>query len=157
MFNPKFVLTAILAASVSVTATAEDVETERHKVSVSTLADGFTNPSGMTFLPDKSILVTERSGDIYWVSADGSYREKISGTPEVVAQGRGGMLDITTDPDFAENNWVYISYSEAAQDGGKGIVRPLCGRNLTIKNLLSRKLFSVRHLSTKAITTLVPG
>ncbi len=120
MFNPKFVLTAMLTASVSTAAIAEDVETERHKVSVSTLADGFTNPWGMTFLPDKSILVTERSGDIYWVSADGSYREKISGTPEVVAKGQGGMLDITIDPDFDENSWVYISYSEAAQDGGKG-------------------------------------
>ena len=109
MFNPKVVLTAILAASFSTAATAEDVETERHKVSVSTLADGFTNPWGMTFLPDKSILVTERTGDIYWVSANGSYREKISGTPEVVAKSQGGMLDITVDPDFEENNWVYIS------------------------------------------------
>lgn len=120
MFNPKIVLTAMLAASVSATATAENVETERHKVSVSTLADGFTNPWGMAFLPDKSILVTERTGDIYWVSANGSYREKISGTPEVVAKSQGGMLDITVDPNFEKNNWVYISYSEAAQDDGKG-------------------------------------
>ena len=120
MFNPKIVLTAMLAASVSAAATADNVETERHKVNVSTLADGFTNPWGMAFLPDKSILVTERSGDIYWVSANGSYREKINGSPSVVAKSQGGMLDITVDPNFDENNWVYISYSEAAQDGSKG-------------------------------------
>jgi len=120
MFNRKLVLTALLAASASMTAVADTVETERHKVTVSTFADGFTNPWGMTFLPDNSVLVTERSGDLYWVSENGKYREKISGVPEVVAKSQGGLLDVTVDPDFDENQWVYISYSEPAQDGGKG-------------------------------------
>ncbi|MCH2456259.1 MAG: PQQ-dependent sugar dehydrogenase, partial [Idiomarina sp.] len=120
MFNRKLVLTALLAASASMAAVADTVETERHKVTVSTFADGFTNPWGMTFLPDNSVLVTERSGDLYWVSENGQYREKISGTPEVVAKSQGGLLDVTIDPDFESNQWVYISYSEPAQDGGKG-------------------------------------
>ena len=46
MFNRKLVFTALLAASTSMTAVADTVETERHKVTVSTFADGFTQPVG---------------------------------------------------------------------------------------------------------------
>lgn len=119
MFNPKFILTALLAASMSTAATAKTVETERHTVKINTLADGFTHPWGMTFLPDGNMLVTERSGNLYWLSEDGSQRKMIKGVPEVVAQGQGGLLDVLVDPNYAENGWVYISYSEAA-DKGKG-------------------------------------
>lgn len=144
MFNRKFALTALLAASTSIAAVADTVETERHKVTVSTFADGFTNPWGMTFLPDNSVLVTERSGDLYWVSENGQYREKISGTPEVVAKSQGGLLDVTVDPDFENNGWVYISYSEPAQDGSKGnstaVMRAkLADKTLTDKDVIFRQ------------------
>ncbi|MDV6317346.1 PQQ-dependent sugar dehydrogenase [Idiomarina sp. HP20-50] len=117
MFNPKFIFTAMLAASMSTAATAETVETERHTVSITTLADGFTHPWGMAFLPNGNMLVTERSGNLYWLSEDGSKRKKISDVPEVVAQGQGGLLDVVVDPNYSENGWVYISYSEAAAEG----------------------------------------
>jgi glucose/arabinose dehydrogenase len=35
----------------------------------------------------------------------------------VVASGQGGMLDVALDPDFRENRFVYLSYSEPG-DGG---------------------------------------
>lgn len=120
MLNPKLVLPALLLLSVSAYTQAKTVETERNTVRVTTLAEGFTHPWGMTFLPDNNLLVTERAGSLYWVKSDGSERTKITGTPEVVAQGQGGLLDVAIDPNFEQNAWVYFSYSEAAQDGSKG-------------------------------------
>jgi glucose/arabinose dehydrogenase len=119
MLNPKLVLSALLLLSVSAYTQAKTVETERNTVRVTTLAEGFTHPWGMTFLPDNNLLVTERAGSLYWVKADGSARTKITGTPDVVAQGQGGLLDVAIDPDFEQNSWVYFSYSEPAQDGSK--------------------------------------
>ncbi|MEO1450577.1 MAG: PQQ-dependent sugar dehydrogenase, partial [Bacteroidota bacterium] len=40
---------------------------------------------------------------------------KISGVPNVVAKGQGGLLDLALHPDFDTTPWVYISYS--APDG----------------------------------------
>jgi glucose/arabinose dehydrogenase len=108
-----------LLLSVSAYTQAKTVETERNTVRVTTLAEGFTHPWGMTFLPDNNLLVTERAGSLYWVKADGSARTKITGTPDVVAQGQGGLLDVAIDPDFEQNSWVYFSYSEPAQDSSK--------------------------------------
>ncbi|MGM0525964.1 MAG: PQQ-dependent sugar dehydrogenase [Pseudomonadota bacterium] len=115
-------LTLLLAVSLGLTtsAVAEQYSTERHSVEMTTLTENLSHPWGMTFLPDGSMLVTERSGTLNHISADGSERTKISGTPSVVAKSQGGLLDVNIDPDYKQNGWVYISYSEPNQEGGDG-------------------------------------
>src|SRR5690625_7610677 len=39
------------------------------------------------------------------------------GLPEIISRGQGGLLDVTLDPDFHENRWVYFSYSEPGTGG----------------------------------------
>ena len=72
----------------------------------------FDSPWAMTFLPDARAVVTEKGGDIWLVNADGGKAGKISGGPEVEAQGQGGLGDFILHPDFAETGQVYISYVE---------------------------------------------
>ena len=69
-------------------------------------------PWGFDFLPDGSILVTEKGGDIYHFK-DGE-KVAISGAPEIYNQGQGGLLDIALHPDFETNNFIYwvVSGSE---------------------------------------------
>lgn len=81
------------------------------------LYEGFNNPWGMTWLPDGRMLVTERAGDILVFKNDKFTGEKLSGVPEVVNRGQGGLLDIQIDPDFKKNGWIYISYSKPMEDG----------------------------------------
>lgn len=81
-----------------------------------TFASGLTLPWGMSFLPDASILVTERVGSLRLVSADGmTVSAPIAGVPvtDTYLNSQGGLLDVALDPDFANNRWVYLSYSEA--------------------------------------------
>ncbi|KFZ31008.1 oxidoreductase [Pseudidiomarina salinarum] len=124
MMKKTVLATAILTLSQLPTAlapvAAEEVSTERHKVSINTLASGLSHPWGMTFLPSGDLLITERGGDLHKVSLDGTISDPIKNVPEVVAERQGGLLDVTLDPDFANNNMIYLSYSEAAQDGGTG-------------------------------------
>lgn len=87
---------------------------------VQVVAD-FESPWAMTFLPDGRMLVTEKAGTLFLVSADGQQRHSVGGVPRVSSEGQGGLMDVVLHPGFAENRLVYFSYSEAGA-GGKGVV-----------------------------------
>lgn len=87
---------------------------------VQVVAD-FESPWAMTFLPDGRMLITEKAGILYLVSADGQQRTRVDGVPAVASQGQGGFMDVVLHPGFAQNRLVYFSYSEAGP-GGKGVV-----------------------------------
>lgn len=126
---------AVIAAALMFLPTAScastrTIETETGTIKVETLADGLNHPWGMAFLPDGRLLVTERAGDLRIMDPDGALSEPLSGVPTVVAQGQGGLLDVTLDPNFAENAFVYLSYAEPG-DGGAGtaVARGRLGTN----------------------------
>lgn len=79
------------------------------------IAEGLQNVWGMTFLPNGSMLVTERAGRMRIVSADGKLGEPLSGLPKIVAQGQGGLLDVVLAPDFPSSKKIYFSYSEPGE------------------------------------------
>ena len=60
---------------------------------VATVAKGLENPWGFAFLPDGRMLVTERPGRLRIVARDGRLSEPLTGVPQVVARGQGGLLD----------------------------------------------------------------
>ena len=62
------------------------------------------------FIPDGSMLVTQRDG-VLWRFQDGE-RTRIKGTPEVWQHGQGGLLEVALHPDYEKNGWIYLSYSE---------------------------------------------
>src|SRR5690606_25322379 len=95
----------------------EVFETEGPSIQVQTVADGLSHPWALAFLPDGSMLVTEREGNLRHVS-DG-VSDPIAGVPEVDSRGQGGLLDVAIDPQFEENRLVYLSFAEAG-DGGNG-------------------------------------
>ena len=66
-------------------------------------------PWGFDFLPDQSILITDRNGKLFHYQ-DGNTKE-ITNVPEVYAENQGGLLDIKIHPEYPEQPWIYISYS----------------------------------------------
>ena len=77
-----------------------------------TVADGLERPWGLAFLPDGRMLVTERPGRLRIVSAEGKLSKPVAGVPKVAAVGQGGMLDVALDPDFANNQLIYLKARE---------------------------------------------
>ena len=65
----------------------------------------------LDFLPGGSVLVTQRDG-VLW-RFNGGERARIANTPKVWQHGQGGLLDVALHPDYEENGWVYLSYSES--------------------------------------------
>jgi glucose/arabinose dehydrogenase len=85
-----------------------------------TVAQGLQNPWALAFLPEGRMLVTERAGRVRIVERDGRLGEPLAGLPRIEAGGQGGLLDVVLDPRFADNRFVYLSYSEPAPSGGSG-------------------------------------
>ncbi|WP_152047734.1 PQQ-dependent sugar dehydrogenase [Aureimonas psammosilenae] len=119
------------ATLVSTAAFAVDdtVRTEAGDLKVTTVTSDLSRPWGFEFLPDGSMLVTEKGGTMRVVSGDGKVGEPISGVPKVESGGQGGLLDVALDPKFTENRLVYFTYSAAGEGGnstaiGKGRLSP---------------------------------
>ncbi|MDY8108749.1 PQQ-dependent sugar dehydrogenase [Fulvimarina sp. 2208YS6-2-32] len=79
------------------------------------LAD-FEEPWAMTFLPDGSMLVTEKAGTLQHVSPDGT-KTAVEGMFDVAYGGQGGFGDVVVSPDFEQSNAIYLSYAESLDDG----------------------------------------
>ena len=99
---------------------AQEVETEKVKISVETVASGLEHPWAIAFLPDGNFLVTERPGRLRIVTPKGEVKKPVSGVPEVDARNQGGLLDVALDPDFEENRLVYLTYAEKGEGGTNG-------------------------------------
>ncbi len=116
---------------------------------VDTLAVDLKNPWGMAWLPDGRMLLTERSGEIRIIKDDKLIEDRISGVPEVYARGQGGLLDIKLHPNYAENGWIYISYSSPNPDG-EGANTAIMRAKLQGNSLVSQeKLFQALPYSTR--------
>jgi aldose sugar dehydrogenase len=81
------------------------------------LADELAHPWAMAFLPDDSILISERPGRLR-IFRDGALSpEPVPGLPGITATGQGGLLDLALHPDFERNRWLYFTYSASVGDG----------------------------------------
>ncbi|WP_187276470.1 PQQ-dependent sugar dehydrogenase [Parahaliea maris] len=76
-----------------------------------TLVDGLDEPWGMDFLPDGSLLVTEQGGALKLVDGKNYTVTPVTGVPSSERAGQGGLLDVLVHPQFADNGWVYLSYT----------------------------------------------
>lgn len=89
------------------------ITTEKHEIDVEIIAQGLDHPWGMAFLPNGTILVTERSGQMRLLNPrNNKAAVYIKGLPDIQAHGQGGLLDVAIHPDFSNNHWVYFSYAE---------------------------------------------
>ena len=88
-----------------------------HDYRVVTVAEGLMNPWSIAFLPGGDMLVTERPGRLRIVRNGTLLPTAVSGTPTVLAQGQGGLLDVVPHPQFAQNKLLYLSYSKPLPEG----------------------------------------
>jgi glucose/arabinose dehydrogenase len=99
---------------------------ELERFRVETVSEDAVAPWGIDFLPDGRALVTEKGGALRVLDA-GRLSPPVPGTPEVWAQGQGGMLDVGVHPDYARNGWIYLSYSDPGP-GGSAMTAVVRGR-----------------------------
>jgi glucose/arabinose dehydrogenase len=103
-------------------------ETTEYNIRVDKVADGLANPWSLAFLPDGDMLVTERAGRLRRIHDGTLSASPIAGVPEVKITVLGGLLDVLPHPDFANNQWLYLSYAKAHQDGKRSTTAIARGR-----------------------------
>ncbi len=80
------------------------------------LAEGLDTPWGVEALPEGGYLVIERSGALRLVR-NGQVSAPVSGTPQVLAQRQGGLLDVGLAEDFATSRVIFLTYAKPMAGG----------------------------------------
>lgn len=78
----------------------------------------FMEPTEMTILPDNDVLIGQRRGEIMHYSAETKELKQVAyldvyhkslTNPDLNAEE--GLMGLQKDPDFAQNNWIYVYYA----------------------------------------------
>jgi glucose/arabinose dehydrogenase len=76
------------------------------------LAGNLQVPWGLTFLPDRTALITERdTRKVLRVQADGSAPTEVATITEADAGGEGGLLGIVASPQYAQDQTLFLYYT----------------------------------------------
>ncbi len=85
------------------------------RLQVDVLADRLDSPWGLALLPDGRMLVTQRSGALHLLDAQGQHLAAIKNVPEAFVKLQGGLLDIALHPQFETNSTIYLSLAHGQQ------------------------------------------
>jgi len=103
-----------------------------HGLELVEVASGLGVPWAMAFMPDGSILITERAGQLRLIDTSGSVGAPISGLPPIAVGGEGGLMGVVLDPNFSASRYVYWSYSEPAPDENEGVSTAVARGRLSV-------------------------
>ncbi|MBS0016264.1 MAG: PQQ-dependent sugar dehydrogenase [Arthrospira sp. SH-MAG29] len=81
-----------------------------------TVVENLEHPWGLAWLPDGTMLITERPGRLRIVRDGILDPTPVAGLPEILALNQGGLLDIAVHPRFEENSLIYFAYSQGTQE-----------------------------------------
>lgn len=136
-------LAFFLSIFILTTACGQDQETRKPDDIPITSSDKYTYemvvpdleiPWGMDFMPDGSLLISEKEGKLIHFKND--LKTEIEGVPEVYYRGQGGLLDVRLSPDFENDKSVYLTYSSTEGDtkGGHTALMKATLENNELKN-----------------------
>lgn len=108
-----------VAQSPSIESLPADQLAQEPGIQKTTVVEGLEHPWSMVWLPDGSMLITERPGRLRWLRNGVLDPTPIAGLPEVLAVGQGGLMDIALHPQFSKNRLVYFTYAHGTNDANQ--------------------------------------
>ncbi len=113
-----FRLSLILFVIMSgVLACAQDKNPTNPNYTHEVVVEGLRNPWGFVFLPDNSMLITEKDGRL--IHYKNGQKVEVENVSETYENGQGGLMDIALHPNYKNNGWIYLTLS-SADGSGKG-------------------------------------
>lgn len=83
-----------------------------------TLATGLGVPWGMAIMPDNTLLIAQREGQLSQLDLNSGSLINITGLPAIKVSGQGGLFDVALSSDYATSKWIYFSYSKDVSGQG---------------------------------------
>ena len=132
MFKPLLAATALWVGMVAagvVQAQSDVTQSVLHDFKIVTVADGLQIPWSMAWLPNGDMLITERVGRLRIVRDGQLLPDAVPGVPEVFTTGgQSGLFDVLPHPDFANNQYLYISFAKPLAEQGASTTTIVRGR-----------------------------
>jgi glucose/arabinose dehydrogenase len=75
---------------------------------------GLANPTTMAFAPDGRLFVAEQRGTLRVVKPGGTLATFLNISGRVDSAGERGLLGVAFDPNFSNNHYVYLYYTQRA-------------------------------------------
>jgi glucose/arabinose dehydrogenase len=113
-----FLLEEEQKAGITKPPTPEEIETQDYKIKVEVFADSLEIPWSIDFIDENTALITERPGRLRMMRNGVMLPGSVQGTPEVLHEGQGGLMDVAIDPNFGENGYIYLAYSHELKNTG---------------------------------------
>ncbi|AWX44671.1 Quinoprotein glucose dehydrogenase (PQQ, quinone) [Flagellimonas maritima] len=81
--------------------------------------DSLNHPWSIAFISNVEALISEKDGDLLRVNLESKEKQIIKGFPTDLTDSiraihfgdNSGIFDVLVDPDFKNNQWVYVSYT----------------------------------------------
>lgn len=133
IFNlDSFTLSAAVGASDGITLNVEDVtpsvlSAAGYRVALDKVADAPSELWSMAFLSDGSMIVAQKSGQLLLSKSGGAF-EHIQGIPAVWNGGQGGLMQVKPHPHHADNGWIYLTFSDPADNNATTMTRVVRGK-----------------------------
>lgn len=92
----------------------EKQKTIQTKKDIEVIAENLNVPWELAFLPNKEMLVTQRSGELLKIGTETKVLKEIEGVKHI---GEGGLLGLAIHPKFSENRFIYLYLTTEDSNG----------------------------------------
>jgi aldose sugar dehydrogenase len=109
------------------------------RIKTTVVASGLNHPWSVAWLPNGDMLVTERPGRVRMIHDGVLDPTPIGGVPKVHAVRLSGLMEVLPHPNFAQNHYVYLTYTKNLKEEGPVVATTLARGKLEGKNLVEVK------------------
>lgn len=109
------------------------------RIKTTVVASGLNHPWSVAWLPNGDMLVTERPGRVRLIHDGVLDPTPISGVPKVHAVRLSGLMEVLPHPNFAQNHYVYLTYTKNLKEEGPVVATTLARGRLEGKALVDVK------------------
>jgi aldose sugar dehydrogenase len=116
-------------------ANGDNYTSKLHNYKLETIVNeqqGLKTPWSMTWLPDGTMLVSNRPGYMSIVRG-GSVVGQVRGLPTSVEVGQGGLMEVKAHPKYKENGWLYLSIADPNSPGSRSALTKIVRGKLTFQ------------------------
>lgn len=100
-----------LGAPVDYTKAYAELVPEENRFTKTVFTQNLNEPMELDFLSEKEIVFIERKGDLHLYNLEQG-RDSVIATLDVFSGLEDGLLGLAVDPNYKENHWIYLYYSE---------------------------------------------
>jgi aldose sugar dehydrogenase len=95
------------------------VSAQAPQLQQTTVVAGLERPWSMAWLPDGTMLVTEKAGRLRLIREGKLLPTPIAGVPDVMSSGQGGLMEVSLHPQFAQNQLIYLTYAHGRENANR--------------------------------------